>query len=115
MSVYVGIDVHRKRSQVAVVTEDGTVQLNKNVVNGTEPLTWLIRDLPAGTPVAFEAAFGWGWLVQLLEEYGFAPHLAHPLRCKAIELGVVTFACRRGTGQWLYRCDAAWCRHSWRR
>jgi len=31
MSVYVGIDVHRKRSQVAVVTEDGQVQLNKNV------------------------------------------------------------------------------------
>jgi transposase len=34
-TVYVGIDVHRKRSQAAVVTEDGTVQLNKNVVNGT--------------------------------------------------------------------------------
>jgi hypothetical protein len=29
MSVYVGIDVHRKRSQVAVITEDGKVQLNK--------------------------------------------------------------------------------------
>jgi hypothetical protein len=27
MSVYVGIDVHRKRSQVAVVAEDGKVQL----------------------------------------------------------------------------------------
>ena len=26
MPVYVGIDVHRKRSQVAVVTEDGQVQ-----------------------------------------------------------------------------------------
>jgi transposase len=38
MSVYVGIDVHRKRSQVAVVTEDGKVQLNKNVVNGSEPM-----------------------------------------------------------------------------
>ena len=37
-----------------------------------------------GTPVAFEAAFGWGWLVQLLEDYGFDPHLVHPLRCKAI-------------------------------
>src|SRR6266704_6447650 len=49
MSVYVGIDVHRKRSQVA-----------------------------------FEAAFGWGWLVQLLEDYGFEPHMVHPLRCKAI-------------------------------
>jgi transposase len=76
--------VHRKRSQVAVVTEDGKVQLNKNVVNGTEPLLRLIGDLAAGTPVAFEAAFGWGWLVQLLEDYGFEAHLVHPLRCKAI-------------------------------
>jgi transposase len=84
MSVYVGIDVHRKRSQVAVVAEDGKVQLNKNTVNGTEPLLRLIGDLPAGTPVAFEAAFGWGWLLRLLEDYGFDPHLVHPLRCKAI-------------------------------
>ncbi len=84
MSVYVGIDVHRKRSQVAVVAEDGKVQLNKNVVNGSEPMLRLIGGLPAGTPVAFEAAFGWGWLVELLEDYGFDPHLVHPLRCKAI-------------------------------
>ena len=84
MSVYVGIDVHRKRSQVAVVTEDGTVELNKNVVNGSEPMLRLIGGLPAGTPVAFEAAFGWGWLAELLEDYGFDPHLVHPLRCKAI-------------------------------
>jgi transposase len=83
-SVYVGIDVHRKRSQVAVVTEDGTVQLNKNVVNGSEPFLRLIGDLPAGTPVAFEAAFGWSWLAELLEDYGFDPHLVHPLRCRAI-------------------------------
>jgi hypothetical protein len=26
MSIYVGIDVHRKRAQVAVVTEDGAAQ-----------------------------------------------------------------------------------------
>src|SRR6266487_5048014 len=84
MSVYVGIDVHRKRSQVAVVTGDGQVRLNRNVVNGTEPILKLIGDLPAGTPVAFEAAFGTGWLAGLLEDYGFTPHLVHPLRCKAI-------------------------------
>jgi transposase len=84
MSVYVGIDVHRKRSQVAVVAGDGKVQLNRNVVNGSEPMLRLIGDLPAGTPVAFEAAYGWGWLVELLEDYGFEPHLVHPLRCKAI-------------------------------
>src|ERR1700745_1508315 len=84
MSVYAGIDVHRQRSQVAVVTEDGKVQLNKNTVNGTEPLLRLIGDLPSGTPVAFEAAFGWSWLAGLLEDYGFGAHLVHPLRCKAI-------------------------------
>jgi transposase len=84
MSVYVGIDVHRKRSQVAVVTGDGTVQLNKNTVNGTEPILRLIGDLPSGTPVASGAAFGWSWLARLLEDYGFEAHLVHPLRCKAI-------------------------------
>src|SRR2546423_5913632 len=84
MSVYVGIDVHRKRSQVAVVAEDGTVRLNKNTVNGTDPLLRLIGTLPRGPRVAFEAAFGGGWLADLLEDYGFEAHLVHPLRCKAI-------------------------------
>ena len=84
MSVYVGIDVHRKRSQVAVVTEDGQVQLDKNVVNGSGQMLRLIGDLPPGTPVASGAAFGWGWLAGLLEDYGFEAHLVHPLRCKAI-------------------------------
>ena len=70
--------------QVAVVTADGQVQLNKNVVTGSEPFLRLIGDLPSGTPVAFEAAFGWSWQAGLLEDYGFEAHLVHPLRCKAI-------------------------------
>src|SRR5437763_10593840 len=84
MSVYVGIDVHRKRSQVAVVSQDGEVLANRNVPNGVEPVLSVIGGLPPGTPAAFEAAFGWGWLVELLEDYGFDPHLVHPLQCKAI-------------------------------
>jgi transposase len=84
MSVYVGIDVapqalpggggHRGR--------DGAAEQEHG--ERVEPVLRLIGDLPSGTPVAFEAAFGWGWLVQLLEDYGFDPHLVHPLRCKAI-------------------------------
>jgi transposase len=84
MSVYVGIDVHRKRSQVAVIDAGGGVLANRNVPNGVEPILGVIGGLPPGTPAAFEAAFGWGWLVELLEDYGFAPHLVHPLQCKAI-------------------------------
>jgi transposase len=84
MSVYVGIDVHRKRSQVAVIDQDGEVLANRNVPNGVQPILSVIGGLPPGTPAAFEAAFGWGWLLELLESYGFSPHLVHPLQCKAI-------------------------------
>jgi transposase len=84
MSVYVGIDVHRKRSQVAVIDQEGKVLANRNVPNGVKPILGVIGGLPCGTPAAFEAAFGWGWLLELLEDYGFEPHLVHPLQCKAI-------------------------------
>src|SRR5689334_16426603 len=84
MSVYVGIDVHRKRSQVAVVDQSGEVLVNRNVSNGVEPILRVIGGLPPGTAAAFEAAYGTSWLVELLEGYGFDPHLVHPLRCKAI-------------------------------
>src|SRR5215470_16156217 len=84
MSVYVGIDVHRKRSQVAVIDAKGEVLANRNVPNDAEPILKVIGGLPPGTPAAFEAAYGTSWLVQLLEDYGFVPHLVHSLRCKAI-------------------------------
>jgi transposase len=84
MSVYVGIDVHRKRSQVAVIDQGGQVLANRNVPNGAEPILKVIGGLPPGTPAAFEACYGTSWLVELLEDYGFAPHLVHPSRCKAI-------------------------------
>jgi transposase len=32
----------------------------------------------------FEAAYGWGWLAELLDDWDLEPHLAHPKNCKAI-------------------------------
>jgi transposase len=84
MRVYVGMDVHRKRSQVALVDEHGGQLLNRNLANDSAELTSLLGHLEAGTPVAFEAAYGWGWLAELLEELELEPHLVHPSRCKAI-------------------------------
>src|SRR6266536_1903287 len=84
MTVYVGMDVHRKRSQVAIVDQAGAVQRNRNVPNDPAELQPILGRLPAGTPVAFEAAYGWGWLVELLEGLQLQPHLVHPSRCKAI-------------------------------
>jgi transposase len=84
MRVYVGMDVHRKRSQVALVDEHGGQLLNRNLPNDSAELTSILGRLEAGTPVAFEAAYGWGWLAELLEELELEPHLVHPSRCKAI-------------------------------
>src|SRR5215218_5089814 len=84
MSIYVGMDVHRKRSQVAIVDAAGVPQRNRNLANDPAKLVPVLGALPPGTPVAFEAAYGWGWLVELLEELELEPHLVHPSRCKAI-------------------------------
>src|SRR6266498_1855543 len=84
MEVYVGMDVHRKRSQVALLDEHGAQLLNRNLPNDPAELVPILGTLDPGTPVAFEAAYGWGWLAELLEELGLEPHLVHPSRCKAI-------------------------------
>jgi hypothetical protein len=52
MSVYVGIDVHRKRSQVAVVDQDGQVLANRNVPNEVQPILKVIGGLPPGAACA---------------------------------------------------------------
>ena len=76
--VYAGIDVHRKRSQVALVDAEGKELVNRNVDNASEAMLGTLDDLEPGTPVAFEVAYGWGWLADLLEDHELEAHLVHP-------------------------------------
>jgi hypothetical protein len=64
------MDVRRKRSQVAIVDAAGAQQRNRNLANDPATLVPVLGALPPGTPVAFEAGDGWGWLVDLLAEPG---------------------------------------------
>jgi transposase len=82
--VFVGLDVHRRRTQVAVLDNEGHELLNRNVVNDPRKLAEVLCGAEPGTPVVFEAAYGWSWLAELLQEMGFETHLAHPKACKAI-------------------------------
>jgi transposase len=82
--LYVGLDVHRRRTQVAVVDEGGHELFNRNVANNPEKLAEVLVGAEPGTPVAFEACYGWAWLAELLEDLGLETHLAHPAACKAI-------------------------------
>jgi transposase len=80
---WVGIDLHRRRSQIAIIDEHGELTLQKRIATGRETITELLGD-PESTHVALEATYGWEWLADLLEDAGFDVHLAHPLRTRAI-------------------------------
>jgi transposase len=80
---WVGIDLHRRRSQVAIIDEHGELALQKRISTGRQPIIELLGDAES-THVALEATYGWEWLAELLEDAGFDVHLAHPLRTRAI-------------------------------
>ncbi len=74
---WVGIDLHRRRSQIAIIDEHGELTLQKRIIRE------LLGDAES-THVALEATYGWEWLAELLQDAGFDVHLAHPLRTRAI-------------------------------
>jgi transposase len=81
----VGMDVHRKRSQVALA--DDPAWRPARQPQPAQRRCRADRDagrLEPGTPVAFEAADGWaGWL-SCSKELELEPQLVHPSRGKAI-------------------------------
>jgi transposase len=80
---WVGIDLHRRRSQIAGIDEHGELTLSRRIVNDREAFLEVLGD-PEGARVAIEATYGWEWLAELLQEAGYDVHLAHPLRTRAI-------------------------------
>jgi transposase len=88
--LYVGVDLHRKRSQVAVLDQAGELILNRGTATSADDLFRVFGEV-GGEPmeVAFEATFGWGWFADLLADAGIPAHMAHPLATKAISSGRV--------------------------
>jgi transposase len=80
----VGIDLHRKRSHVAAIDDEGTEVVSGRIENDPATFLELLAELEGETEIALEATYGWEWLADLLEEAGYELHLAHPLRTKAI-------------------------------
>jgi transposase len=80
----VGIDLHRKRSQIAVLGEDGRELRSRRILNDPQAFLELLAEIDGESKIALEATYGWEWLAELLEDHGYEFHLAHPLRTKAI-------------------------------
>ena len=65
--VYVGVDLHRKSSHVAVLADDGEVLASRRIASQPHEFLRVFGELeeePVG--VAFEATYGWGWFADLL-------------------------------------------------
>lgn len=83
--VYVGVDLHRKSSHVAVLDDEGEVLASRRIASHPDEFLRVFGELqeePVG--VAFEATYGWGWFADLLQDVGIPAHMAHPLATKAI-------------------------------
>jgi transposase len=84
MSVYVGMDVHRKRSQVAIVDQAGAVQRNRNLPNDPAELQVILGRAPSRHPGRLRSRLRMGLAGRPARRLQLQPHLVHPSRCKAI-------------------------------
>src|SRR6266536_1640597 len=77
--VYVGVDLHRKSSHVAVLAGDGELLASRRIASRPEEFLRVLGELePGPVEVAFEATYGWVWFADLLADVGIPAHMPHP-------------------------------------
>jgi len=79
----VGMDLHRRRSVLVRMTEDGRKLETIRIANSPAALRAVIARAGEHPRVVIEATYGWYWAVDVLEAAGAEVHLAHPLGVKA--------------------------------
>jgi Transposase len=83
--VYVGVDLHRKSSHVAVLAGHGELLASRRIPSQPDEFLRVFGELEAQpVGVAFEATYGWGLFADLLSDVGIPAHMAHPLATKTI-------------------------------
>lgn len=83
--VYVGVDLHRKRSHIVAVDPRGDPTPQPADRERSGEFLRIFGELrPEPLEVAFEATYGWGWFADLLADAGISAHMSHPLATKAI-------------------------------
>src|SRR5829696_10130562 len=88
MGSYVGIDLHRRRSVVVVLNDDGDRVSWCRIDHTPANLAAEVHAAGPAAEVAMEATWGWYWAADVIVECGARLHLAHPL-------GIVGYENRR--------------------
>ena len=81
--VHVGVDLHKRSSQLAVLVPDGEVT-QQRLENDPRQLERFFARVPRGARVAIEASGTWWWFVDLVERLGHHAILSNPKQTKAI-------------------------------
>lgn len=79
-----GIDCHKKYSQVAVLNTNGQCKMEVKMPNNKESFTRLLNELEEPCQAVIEAGYSWGVMYDILTELGVDVTVAHALRVKAI-------------------------------
>jgi transposase len=79
----VGMDLHRRRSVLVRMSEDGRRLGSARITNSPAALRAEIARAGKNPRVVLEATYGWYWAADVLEAAGAEVHLAHPLGVKA--------------------------------
>ena len=79
----VGMDLHRRRSVLVRMTEDGRRLGTARITNSPQELRRELARAGKSPRVVLEATYGWYWAADTLAAAGAEVHLAHPLGVKA--------------------------------
>jgi transposase len=79
----VGMDLHRRRSVLVRMTEDGRRLETARITNSAAELRRQIAKAGQHPKVVLEATYGWYWAADELAAAGAEVHLAHPLGVRA--------------------------------
>src|SRR6266576_4779750 len=79
----VGMDLHRRRSVLVRMTEDGRRLGTARITNSPAGLRREIAKAGKSPRVVLEGTYGWYWAADTLAAAGAEVHLAHPLGVKA--------------------------------
>ena len=83
MENFVGIDLHKYVSQLAVLRESKSPS-QLRFANDVVTVERVLKKLPEGSKIAVEAMGSWWWLVELAQKSGHEVFLSHPKQTKAI-------------------------------
>lgn len=85
MQYSIGIDIHRKYSQISVMQKDGKIIERQKVNNTRKSFEQVLESYSDHeTKAVIESSWNWGLLYDMLSDYVDEVKVAHPLKVRAI-------------------------------